>query len=183
MKPAQTARAPRLNLVGLSAAERLAAARSHLAAETAQRSQRISEFEVWRPTPQQFENDRQAALDFPMVKIWDLSPLEDPDAQEPPGRPVPPANTVLPSITGPNLRVGTELTSSTGAWTGDPTSYTRQWRCESEDLEGETAATYVVDMADVGLHLSVRVTASNSAGSSSATSLEVGPVPAPLARS
>jgi hypothetical protein len=166
----------------------LASARALRAKQAAKQAAIASEFQNWRPTPSRAEGNETALTHEPvLLKRWDLSPIDmgSFDPTEPPGRPgapLPPANTVLPSVSGPNLRVGTELMSSTGAWTGDPSSYARQWRCEAEDLEGETGVTYIVDLADVGLHLSVRVTASNSAGSSSATSLEVGPVPAPLAR-
>ncbi len=54
-----------------------------------------------------------------------------------------------------------------------PTSYTYQWQdCASTctDISGATAATYTLSAADVGNAIDVVVTASNSAGSATATS-------------
>src|SRR5207248_256507 len=88
--------------------------------------------------------------------------------------PAPPANTALPTISG-TAQQGQTLTSSTGTWTGNPTSYAYQWRrCDSGgascvDIAGSTASTYVVAQADVGGTLRVVVTATNAAGSTPAT--------------
>jgi hypothetical protein len=66
-----------------------------------------SEFETWRPTPSQSENDLTARTRQPvLIKQWDLSPIDessfDPfDPFEPPGRPLPPAapaNITPPAI-------------------------------------------------------------------------------------
>jgi uncharacterized protein YukE len=86
----------------------------------------------------------------------------------------PPANTAPPVITG-TARDGQTLTAGDGTWTGTPTvTLTRQWlRCDSggavcQDVTGGT--TYVLSAADVGSTIRVRVTGTNGAGSSSATS-------------
>ena len=49
----------------------------------------------------------------------------------PSGPPPAPVNSVLPAITG-TAQVGQSLSSSTGTWSGSPTSYAYQWsRCNS----------------------------------------------------
>ncbi|HEX8066223.1 MAG TPA: hypothetical protein VF520_06835 [Thermoleophilaceae bacterium] len=90
----------------------------------------------------------------------------------------PPVNTALPAISG-TMQDGQTLTSTTGTWTGTPTiSYARQWRrCDSagascSNIAGATGTTYVATSADVGSTLRVVVTATNSAGSASATSTQ-----------
>src|SRR4051794_804239 len=95
-----------------------------------------------------------------------------------------PANTSLPTISG-TPRVGQALTASPGSWTGTaPITYAYQWRrCDTScnDVSGATSATYVAASADLGLKLAVAVTATNSAGSSSATSAQTAPVQAAAA--
>ncbi|MFL5929771.1 MAG: DNRLRE domain-containing protein, partial [Gaiellaceae bacterium] len=90
----------------------------------------------------------------------------------------PPVNTALPAITG-TAQDGQTLTASTGTWSGTaPISYAYQWRrCDSAgsscaDVAGAINATYTLTGADVGSTLRVAVTASNSAGSSGATSTQ-----------
>lgn len=84
-----------------------------------------------------------------------------------------PVNLTLPVITG-GSEVGTELTASSGSWTGSPTSYAYQWRrCDADgvDIEaivGATTDTYLVDIADLGLTLRCHVIATNGAGASDA---------------
>jgi hypothetical protein len=86
-----------------------------------------------------------------------------------------PVNTAKPTISG-TASVGQELSASNGTWTGGVSSYTYQWqRCTAAavctDVDGATARTYGVRLADVGGTLRVIVTAHNSSGSTaSATS-------------
>ena len=89
---------------------------------------------------------------------------------------VAPVNTGVPTISGA-LTVGQPVTASNGTWTGTPPpSFADQWqRCDAAgsncvDIAGATAATYVLQAADVGGTLRVRVTATNAAGTASATS-------------
>jgi hypothetical protein len=90
-------------------------------------------------------------------------------------RQAPPDNTVPPSISGMAQQSQT-LTTSNGTWTGAPTSFRYQWlRCNRSgngcsDISGATERTYLVRAADVDRTLRARVTATNSDGSSSATS-------------
>jgi hypothetical protein len=94
-----------------------------------------------------------------------------------------PGNTALPTISG-TAKDGQTLTSTTGTWTGSPTSYARAWqRCDTAGanctaISGATGTTYLVTSADVGMTIRVKVTATNASGSSSATSAATGVVSA-----
>lgn len=90
---------------------------------------------------------------------------------------LPPANTSLPIISGSPL-VGQTLSCATGTWANFPTTFAYQW------LGGATGSssitnTRLITTADVGHPISCKVTASNSAGSASATSASVMPAVAP----
>ncbi len=90
--------------------------------------------------------------------------------------PAPPANTVLPTVTG-TAREGLTLNSATGTWTGTATiTFARAWfRCNSEGLECEQIAganqtSYVLSTDDIGSRIKLRVTGTNAATSVSAFS-------------
>ena len=86
-----------------------------------------------------------------------------------------PENTAAPSIFG-TKEVGAKLTGLKGTWTNEPTSYAYQWRrcnaagSECVNISGATAQSYTVAEADHGHTLVIQVTATNSAGSASASS-------------
>jgi hypothetical protein len=86
-----------------------------------------------------------------------------------------PSNTSAPAISG-TPAPGQQLTASSGTWNGSPTSFAYQWLgCDTAaancvPLPGATSAAYQVQTSDVGATLRVAVTASNSAGSATATS-------------
>jgi Cellulase (glycosyl hydrolase family 5)/Ig domain of plant-specific actin-binding protein len=94
-----------------------------------------------------------------------------------------PANTALPQITG-TAQAGQTLTTSNGTWSGSPTGYAYQWkRCDSAGancavITGATAKTFALTSTDVGKTLRVDVTASNTAGSATATSAQTAAVAA-----
>ena len=89
-----------------------------------------------------------------------------------PPPPVPPSNTALPSISG-TAEQGDLLTASDGTWTGDtPMTFSYAWS------DGATGQADALGASDVGQNISVTVTATNDAGSVSATSASVGPVTA-----
>lgn len=94
----------------------------------------------------------------------------------------PPVNTAVPTITG-TPTVGQTLSSTTGTWTGNPPpTYARQWKADDADIPGATGVTYELTEAEEGARITVTVTATNSEGSASATSLATDPVaPAPAA--
>jgi len=91
---------------------------------------------------------------------------------------VPPANSSPPVVSG-TAQAGQTLTASQGSWTGTgPFGYAYQWRsCDSAgagctNIGGATGTSYAVTSGDVGSTIRVAVTASNSAGSSTATSTQ-----------
>lgn len=86
------------------------------------------------------------------------------------GTPAAPVNTAIPVISGSPV-VGQTLSSSTGSWSGYPyPTFAYQWKRAGVAITGETNATYVVELADVGEEITVTVTATNDSGSANATS-------------
>jgi hypothetical protein len=87
----------------------------------------------------------------------------------------PPRSLSAPAISG-SAQVGDVLSVSTGTWSGSPTSFAYQWQaCDSSgadcsDIAGATQSTYTVQSSQVGDTLRAQVTATNAAGSASATS-------------
>jgi hypothetical protein len=91
-----------------------------------------------------------------------------------------PANMVLPAISG-LLKVGQLLSASTGAWSGTtPITYTYQWQLcglgggNCSNIAKATSSSFLLSLLDLGLPLRVAVTATNVAGSTSATSNATG---------
>lgn len=89
-----------------------------------------------------------------------------------------PVNTSPPTITG-TFKEDSTLSVDHGGWTGSPSpSFTYQWqRCDATgggcvDLTGASATTYKTITAEVGNTLRVKVTATNSHGSTLATTPE-----------
>jgi chitodextrinase len=92
--------------------------------------------------------------------------------------PIAPSNTSPPTISG-NAVIGQTLTGDNGTWTGTPPiSYSDQWRrCDTSgnnctDISNATAQTYTLVNADLGKTIRFAVTASNEAGSTTATSAQ-----------
>jgi hypothetical protein len=99
--------------------------------------------------------------------------------------PEPPVNETPPSISG-TPQQGQTLTASPGTWAGtQPISYSYKWqRCDStgancSPIAGATSTSYTLTAGDVGHTLRVEVTASNIAGSNTATSAATTVVQAP----
>jgi hypothetical protein len=95
---------------------------------------------------------------------------------------IPPSNTAPPEVSG-IPEDGHSLTADPGSWSGsEPISHAYQWRrCDAAgancaDIAGATAASYVLASADIGSTISVRVTASNTAGSASANAAATGTI-------
>jgi len=93
-----------------------------------------------------------------------------------------PVNVAAPSITG-TPQVGRILAANAGSWTSyDTITYAFQWlRCDATGsscaaLSGSTAQSYSPTTVDAGAEIRLRVTATNTGGSTSAMSLAVGPV-------
>lgn len=90
--------------------------------------------------------------------------------------PVAPTNTAAPTVSG-TAQQGKTLTAAAGTWNGtQPLAYGYQWkRCDSSGstcsaLSGATSQSYTLGSADVNSTMRVDVTASNTAGASTATS-------------
>jgi surface protein len=80
-----------------------------------------------------------------------------------------PVNTVAPVISGFNT-LGSTLTSTTGTWTNSPTSFAYQWNRNGSPIPSATSSTYILVGADNAAAITCVVTATNAAGSTSATS-------------
>lgn len=85
-----------------------------------------------------------------------------------------PSWTVDPYITG-TASIGQTLVGSDGTLVNGTVS-ARQWLRNGVAISGATGSTYVLVSADIGTTITFRVTASNTGGSASATSLGAGPV-------
>jgi surface protein len=80
-----------------------------------------------------------------------------------------PANVGAPVISG-TTTLGSTLTSTTGAFNGNPTpTYAYQWKRGATNI-GTNSSTYILVLADSGAAITCVVTATNALGSSSATS-------------
>ncbi|BCH33114.1 hypothetical protein MesoLjLc_50440 [Mesorhizobium sp. L-8-10] len=89
-----------------------------------------------------------------------------------------PTNTGLPVISG-TPTVGQTLSTTNGTWDDGGAAisgYAYQWKAGGVDISGATASTYELTSDEVGDSITVTVTATNSAGSTPATSDAVGPV-------
>jgi hypothetical protein len=98
--------------------------------------------------------------------------------------PGPPVNTALPAISGSAVQ-GQTLTASSGTWSGTaPFTYAYEWRrCDAAGancLAVSTGTTYVPVAADVGATIRAAVTASNTAGSATAVSVQTAAVSPPV---
>ncbi len=94
---------------------------------------------------------------------------------------IPPVNVTIPVITGSAI-VGQTLQGSNGTWLNGPTSFTYQWYRDGVLIPGAITASYTAVLADLDHALTIAVTASNSAGSATATSLPTALVQASATR-
>jgi uncharacterized delta-60 repeat protein len=92
-----------------------------------------------------------------------------------------PVNTVAPVVSG-TATFGQTLSTTTGTWTGNPASfsYAYQWQRSASNIGGATGVTYQLVQADVGNTIRCVVTATNTAGSTSANSNSTAAVVAAL---
>jgi hypothetical protein len=144
----------------------------------------VGEFETTLPTPTQVENDQlgTTAGDIPMIKTWDLAPvdLQSFDPFEPPGRPPSAPTNITPPVVSGNPVVGQALFTTNGTWTGNPTQAAYQWRRNGTNIVGATNTTYTLVAADDNAPaINCSVTATNAEGSGSAVSNAVGPIVRP----
>jgi hypothetical protein len=100
---------------------------------------------------------------------------------------VAPNNTTAPQISG-KAQVGQTLTTDNGTWSGTaPLTFTYQWRiCNDNgnachDVTGAAGNEYTVKSGDAGNTLRVQVTAKNSDGADTATSVPTAAIAAAAA--
>jgi hypothetical protein len=91
---------------------------------------------------------------------------------------IPPTNTLLPAISG-TLKLNQLLSATSGSWSGsEPISYAYQWQLcvlgTCTNIAKATSSTFLLGALDVANTLRVIVTATNAAGSVSATSPATG---------
>ena len=87
-----------------------------------------------------------------------------------------PVNTSAPVLSG-TPEVGQELTVTNGQWDGHPApTFSRQWLADGTAIAGATGTSYTLTAGEAGANITVEVTGTNSSGSSTAASNEVGPV-------
>jgi hypothetical protein len=101
---------------------------------------------------------------------------------------VAPVNTVLPVIDDTTPTENQTLNTNNGSWTGAPTpTFTYKWKRGAAYIPGATAIAYAVVTADVGSTIASEVTATNTGGTATATSVNtavvVAAATAPLAPS
>jgi RHS repeat-associated protein len=87
-----------------------------------------------------------------------------------------PSNTATPAVSGYAIE-GRTLSASAGSWTGaSPITYAFQWeRCNTSgescsNIEEATSSTYALASGDIGHTMRIHVSATNAAGSTSASS-------------
>lgn len=83
-----------------------------------------------------------------------------------------PANTGAPVLSNAAVSVGTAVSVTTGTWTGSPTGFAYQWfyADTSSAIGGATGSSYTPAAGDAGHTLRCTVTATNSSGSTIASS-------------
>jgi len=89
-----------------------------------------------------------------------------------PGPAIAPVNVDVPAVVGTG-EVGQTLTCTTGNWDNEPTSYSYAWTSRhlstlEEASIGTNTNTYVITDSDTGKSIFCTVTATNSAGSTTA---------------
>jgi hypothetical protein len=82
---------------------------------------------------------------------------------------IPPVNTVAPVASGTGT-VGQTLSCTQGTWLYSPASWAYQWTRDGANISGAIAGGYTLVAADSTHSIACRVTATNLAGSTSATS-------------
>lgn len=88
--------------------------------------------------------------------------------------PIAPVFSSSPSISGvPGVDVTVNVTPGTAS--SEPT-YTYQWKADGVAIPGATSSSYTITEDELGTDITVTQTATNSAGSASATSAAIGPV-------
>lgn len=83
---------------------------------------------------------------------------------------IPPVNLTVPVLAGLG-KVGVAVTTNNGTWLNNPVSYSYQWKKNGVNISGATSSNYTPISGDLGATLTCTVTAINTGGSSSVTTL------------
>jgi hypothetical protein len=86
-----------------------------------------------------------------------------------------PTNTLVPLISGvtSSSKPGAKASCYPGTWSNASGPYTYSWWRDGALITGATSTSYTLQAADTGLGLACKVTASNTAGSTTAASASV----------
>lgn len=114
-------------------------------------------------------DDQSLDISFLPVDLEDIATADEENQQTNAG--IAPVNTIAPKIDGAAIVNAKIDVIDNGTWTGDlPITYTYQWKKNGIDIIGETNNQYTTVMDDLGKSITCVVTATNIAGSASATS-------------
>jgi Fibronectin type III domain/PKD domain/Glycosyl hydrolase family 26 len=93
-----------------------------------------------------------------------------------PSAPVTPTglSSTLPTITYSSLTVYSTLSTTTGTYTNDPTSYGYQWAGNGSPISGANAASYILQPSDLGTTITCTVTANGTGTPSSQSATTAG---------
>jgi hypothetical protein len=122
-------------------------------------------------------SDAYNAMTVNMTHVIDDQGLFGTIVLQPDIKTISPVNVLLPFIDGPLhlgdqpafAKVGEVMTANTGQWIAAQ-GYAYQWKKGGVDIGGAVAKTYVPVSGDIGATLTVKVTATNTNGSTIATS-------------
>lgn len=117
----------------------------------------------------------------PKLAIQEFSVYSDTTVAAPDGLDAP-ANTRQPFLEyGTNFGVGQQFQAVKGTWDNNPTSYSYQWQKSTTgtgswvNVSGASGSNFVRTLNESGYYLSVNVTATNLAGSTTVRSTVAGP--------
>ena len=129
----------------------------------------------------QWNTDIPPAAAVPGLKSFLQTTFTQPPSSSSASTTSAPVDSTAPSVAG-TAAVGSTLNCNDGTWSGSPT-YAVSWQRDGTNIAGATAQSYVVASADAGHVLTCAVTATNSAGSTSARSSNSLLIPVPAAPS
>lgn len=103
------------------------------------------------------------------VEIYTLGFQQEEIVVDPTSAGVAPYMTAIPTLSG-TFTSGQTITLANGTWAGDATiTYTYAWYANNIQISGATSGTFVLTASQVGKRIVGRVTATNGAGTASAT--------------
>jgi alpha-tubulin suppressor-like RCC1 family protein len=117
-----------------------------------------------------YGTNRSSPVQIGALDTWSsLSSGNDTSGAIREGPKIAPANVSVPVISG-IAEDGETLTSTTGTWNNEPSSFAFQWQRGTSNIGGATSSTYAIQAGDVGSTLRCVVTATNAIGAAVANS-------------